>query len=263
MVRLKALGKAVTTYRRTGNSIRDVLPSCRPREAHGGGRSRLDWGCARLSRMRAWFRMGIRCASPDRTAGAGTFLHRMPCCHDQANGRRVRPAAASCHQPTGVHGNGLGYCREEAVMGFEYGFSTTEPHCLTIWKAIRRFLQRGAGHHRSVHQFRRSQVGPPFGAHLFLPHGYEGHGPEHSSARLRTLSSAVRRIQHESACRRRRRRCSIYCADRCAGRPPFKRIRTDLHANTLLPRLEMGTSSSLRRIPQCHRRRRRHQAVGS
>ncbi len=74
---------------------------------------------------------------------------------------------------------------EEAVLAFEYGYATAEAeHAGHLGGAVRRFRQRRAGGDRPVHRSGETKWGRVSGLTLMLPHGYEGQGPEHSSARL-------------------------------------------------------------------------------
>ena len=74
---------------------------------------------------------------------------------------------------------------ELAVLGFEYGYSLAEPNALVLWEAqFGDFVERRPDHHRPVHRLEReSKWLRMSGLVMLLPHGFEGQGPEHSSAR--------------------------------------------------------------------------------
>jgi len=184
MGRLKALGKAITTYPTDWNLHPRVLAIMQSRERMVAGDLALDWGCAENLAYASLIQEGYPVRLTGQDSGRGTFFHRHAVLHDQASGRRFVPLQhLATNQPTFTVTDSV--LSEEAVMGFEYGFSTTEPHCLTIWEG--QFGDFCNGAQVIIDQFISSgeaKWGRLSGLTLFLPHGYEGQGPEHSSARL-------------------------------------------------------------------------------
>jgi 2-oxoglutarate dehydrogenase E1 component len=184
MSRLKALGKAITTFPTDWKLHPRVLAMMQARERMVAGDLALDWGCAENLAYASLLQDGYAVRLTGQDSGRGTFFHRHAVLHDQASGRRYVPLQhLATSQPTFTVTDSV--LSEEAVMGFEYGFSTTEPHCLTIWEG--QFGDFCNGAQVIIDQFISSgeaKWGRLSGLTLFLPHGYEGQGPEHSSARL-------------------------------------------------------------------------------
>jgi 2-oxoglutarate dehydrogenase E1 component len=184
MGRLRALGKAITTYPADWTLHPRVLAIMQARERMVAGDLALDWGCAENLAYASVVQEGYPIRLTGQDSGRGTFFHRHAVLHDQVTGRSYVPLQhLATNQPTFTVIDSV--LSEEAVMGFEYGFSTTEPHCLTIWEA--QFGDFGNGAQVVIDQFISSgeaKWGRLCGITLFLPHGYEGQGPEHSSARL-------------------------------------------------------------------------------
>ncbi|MDP9065142.1 MAG: 2-oxoglutarate dehydrogenase E1 component [Pseudomonadota bacterium] len=184
MIRLKALGRAITTYPTDWHLHPRVLAIMQARERMVAGEIALDWGCAENLAYASLIQEGYPVRLTGQDSARGTFFHRHAVLHDQATGRRFVPLQhLATSQPTFTVTDSV--LSEEAVMGFEYGFSSTEPHCLTIWEG--QFGDFCNGAQVIIDQFISSgeaKWGRLSGLTLFLPHGYEGQGPEHSSARL-------------------------------------------------------------------------------
>jgi 2-oxoglutarate dehydrogenase E1 component len=184
MPRLRALGKAITTYPADWTLHPRVLAVMQARERMVAGDLALDWGCAENLAYASLIQEGYPVRLTGQDSGRGTFFHRHAVLHDQTTGRNYVPLQhLATNQPTFTVTDSV--LSEEAVMGFEYGFSTTEPHCLTIWEG--QFGDFANGAQVIIDQFISSgeaKWGRVSGLTLFLPHGYEGQGPEHSSARL-------------------------------------------------------------------------------
>ncbi len=158
------------------------------RRAMGEGKLPVDWGMGETLAYASLLdqNYGVRLTGED--VGRGTFSHRHAVLHDQNRERwdsgsyvpleHVRPG-----QPTFEVIDSV--LTEEATMAFEYGYATSEPTQLVIWEA--QFGDFANGAQVVVDQFISSgevKWGRVCGLTLLLPHGYEGQGPEHSSARL-------------------------------------------------------------------------------
>jgi 2-oxoglutarate dehydrogenase E1 component len=184
MGRLRALGKAITSYPADWVLHPRVLAVMQARERMVNGDLALDWGAAENLAYASLVQEGYPVRLTGQDSGRGTFFHRHAVLHDQATGRLYVPLQhLATNQPTFQVIDSV--LSEEAVMGFEYGFSTTEPNCLTIWEG--QFGDFCNGAQVIIDQFISSgeaKWGRLSGLTLFLPHGYEGQGPEHSSARL-------------------------------------------------------------------------------
>jgi 2-oxoglutarate dehydrogenase E1 component len=154
----------------------------RRRDALHSGK--IDWGQAEALGFGSLLLDGIGVRLSGQDAERGTFGHRNAVLHDVSTGAEFSPLG-NLPGAKGVFEIYNSALSETAVMGFEYGFSTASPNDLVLWEAQYGDFVNVA--QPIIDQFisaDRAKWGQRSGLVLLLPHGYEGGGPEHSSARL-------------------------------------------------------------------------------
>jgi len=181
---LKELGKKVTTVPEGFKMNGRVNRAYEERIKMAEGERALDWGMGETLAYASLVKNGQAIRLTGQDCGRGTFFHRHAVLHNQTDASTYMPLMNidKDQAPIEIYDSVLS---EAAVMAFEYGYATAEPHTLVMWEA--QFGDFANGAQVVIDQFLSSgeqKWGRLCGLTLLLPHGYEGQGPEHSSARL-------------------------------------------------------------------------------
>ncbi|MDG2250828.1 MAG: 2-oxoglutarate dehydrogenase E1 component [Gammaproteobacteria bacterium] len=181
---LQALAKKLIEIPNAFTLQRQVKKIFDDRSKMAEGKTPVDWGFAESLAYASILTSGNKVRITGQDVGRGTFSHRHAVVHDTQTGSEYIPLQ-NMEKDQGSFTIYDSLLSEAAVLAFEYGYSTTTPNALVIWEAqfgdfansaqvvIDQFIASGE------HKWSRL-----CGLTLLLPHGYEGQGPEHSSARL-------------------------------------------------------------------------------
>ena len=182
--RIQTLAERFTTVPGDFSLHRALKRILGDRKAMAAGEKPFDWGFAETLAYASLLteRVAVRISGQD--CGRGTFFHRHAVIHDQKTGDTCLPLQnISADQASFLVINST--LSEEAVLAFEFGYASAEPNALVIWEA--QFGDFANGAQVVIDQFIASceeKWGRYCGLVMLLPHGYDGQGPEHSSARL-------------------------------------------------------------------------------
>ena len=188
LAELRRLAERVTALPQGFKLHPSVARVIEARKQMAAGKQLVDWGMAETLAYASLLSNGYDVRLSGQDSGRGTFAHRHAVLHDQDRERWDEGSYVPLQNISKDQGDFVvidSLLSEEAVLGFEYGFATAEPNALVIWEA--QFGDFVNGAQVVIDQFISSgetKWGRVCGLAMFLPHGYEGQGPEHSSARL-------------------------------------------------------------------------------
>jgi len=231
--RLDRLATAITTIPDEVKLHSRVAKVYEDRRRMAAGEVPADWGFAENLAYATLLDEGFGLRLVGQDVGRGTFTHRHAILHDQKTDSYYLPLRQLVDTPeraTIIDS----LLSEEAVMAYEYGFSTTDPGTLCIWEG--QFGDFANGAQVVIDQFIASgeaKWGRLSGLTLLLPHGYEGQGPEHSSARLERFLQL----------------CALDNMLVCVPSTPaqaFHMLRRQMHMTTRKPLVVMSPKSLLR-----------------
>ena len=188
MTEWKRLAEKITTIPDSVTPHQLVKKVYDDRAAMGRGEINVDWGMGEHMAFASLVASGYPVRLSGEDCGRGTFTHRHAVIHDQKRekwdtGTYIPLQNVAENQAPFVVIDSI--LSEEAVLGYEYGYASNDPNTLVIWEA--QFGDFANGAQVVIDQFIASgevKWGRVNGITLMLPHGYEGQGPEHSSARV-------------------------------------------------------------------------------
>jgi 2-oxoglutarate dehydrogenase E1 component len=186
--RLDFLGERITTLQHEIELHSRVQKVLDDRRRMCAGELPVDWGYAEHLAYASLLDAGHNVRVSGQDSARGTFFHRHAVWHDQKRERRQSGVYIPLEHIHNQQGNFTiidSLLSEEAVLAFEYGYATADPDTLVVWEA--QFGDFANGAQVVIDQFIASgeaKWGRLCGLTLMLPHGFEGQGPEHSSARL-------------------------------------------------------------------------------
>ncbi len=198
---LKRLSERLTTFPAGFTLHSRVKKIAEDRAAMGEGKLPVDWGMAENLAYASLLVSGYGVRISGEDVGRGTFFHRHAAFHDQNRENwnegtyyplqhlQEKQAGFQCYDSV---------LSEEAVLAFDYGYASANPYELVIWEG--QFGDFANGAQVVIDQFISSgeaKWGRACGLVMLLPHGYEGQGPEHSSARLERYMQACAEMNME------------------------------------------------------------------
>ena len=181
---IQALAEKLETLPEGFTLQRNVNMIMSARKKMTQGDKDIDWGYGETMAYASLLAEGVPIRLVGEDSERGTFFHRHAVLHDQNTGEEYMPLKHLDDEQSTIHiYNSL--LSEAGALGFEYGFSIADPDALVIWEA--QFGDFANGAQVIIDQFISSgwqKWNRLSGLVMLLPHGYEGMGPEHSSARL-------------------------------------------------------------------------------
>lgn len=181
--KLKQIGEKIGSYPADFTPHPKLIKLLEARKAMGAGKENIDWGMGELLAYGSLLSEGTNVRLTGEDCVRGTFTHRHAGMYDFKNGKAYFPLADLNPKAKLLVAESI--LSEYGVMGYEYGYTVLDPQSLVMWEAQFGDFVNGAqiviDQYLAAGESKWQQMS---GLVLLLPHGYEGQGPEHSSARL-------------------------------------------------------------------------------